>query len=130
MLEVVRGAGLGDVVVAVTRWFGGVLLGTGGLARAYAEATRAGLEAAGTLRRELVRELTVATTYDAAGRLETDLRSAGFAVLDAAYGEAVTLRLGVAPDETGRLTGVLAGLTAGAGVLVPVGESWVDRPSA
>jgi uncharacterized YigZ family protein len=128
MLEVVRGAGLSDVVVVVTRWFGGVLLGTGGLARAYSDAVRAGLDEVGTRSRELMREYTVAASYDTAGRLETDLRSQGFAVLDTVYADAVTLRLGAAPDETDRLAGVLAGLTAGAGVLVSAGESWVDRP--
>ena len=42
MLEVLRGRDLSDVVAVVTRWFGGTLLGTGGLSRAYADAVRAG----------------------------------------------------------------------------------------
>ena len=57
MLEVLRG-GRSDVVAVVTRWFGGTLLGAGGLVRAYGDAVRAGLEATGTQRRGLVRELT------------------------------------------------------------------------
>ena len=55
MLEVVRGRGVSDVAVVVSRWFGGTLLGTGGLARAYADAVRAGLDAAGTRARLLLR---------------------------------------------------------------------------
>ena len=130
MLEVLRGhdgVGVSDVVAVVTRWFGGTLLGAGGLVRAYSDAVRAALVEVGTLRRELVREFTVEVEHDAAGRLETDLRSAGVAVLDVAYGAGVTMRLGADPDEEQRLAGLLAGLTGGAALLTPVGERWVDR---
>lgn len=127
MLEVLRGAGVSDVVAVVTRWFGGTLLGAGGLVRAYSDAVRAGLDEVGTLRRELVREYTVEVAYDAAGRLETDLRAAGVEVLDTAYGAAVTLRLGAAPEQEERLTARLAELTAGAATLVPGEDRWVDR---
>ena len=51
ILDTLRGADLTDAVVVVTRWFGGTLLGTGGLARAYGDAARAALEAAGIRRR-------------------------------------------------------------------------------
>ena len=131
MLEVLRGhdgAGVSDVVAVVTRWFGGTLLGAGGLVRAYSDAVRAGLDEVGTLRRELVREFTVEVEHDVAGRLETDLRSQGVAVLDVAYGAGVTMRLGADPDDEERVAGLLAGLTGGAAVLAPVGERWVDRP--
>lgn len=128
MLEVLRGAGVSDVVAVVTRWFGGTLLGAGGLVRAYSDAVRAGLDEVGTLRRELVREYTVEVAYDTAGRLETDLRAAGVAVLDTAYGSAVTLRLGAAPEQEERLAARLAELTAGAATLVAGEDRWADRP--
>ena len=128
MLEVLRGAELSDVVAVVTRWFGGTLLGTGGLARAYGDAVRSALEEAGTLRRVLVHEVVTELDHDTAARVETDLRAQGIAVLDVTYGARVTLRLGAAPDEVDRLAATLAGLTAGAATLTPAGERWVDRP--
>jgi putative IMPACT (imprinted ancient) family translation regulator len=131
MLEVLRGAageGVADVAAVVTRWFGGTLLGTGGLARAYGDAVRAGLDRAGTLRRELVVELVTELDYETAGRVETDLRAQGVAVLDVVYGGRVELRLGAAPEEVERLRGVLAGLTAGAATLTWLGERCADRP--
>lgn len=130
MLEVLRGhAGRGvlDVVAVVTRWFGGTLLGAGGLVRAYSEAVRVALDEVGTIRRELVREYTLAAAYDAAGRLETDLRNAGVAVLDTSYGAAVTLRVGAPPAEEARLAALVAELTAGSGILEPGRERWVDQ---
>jgi uncharacterized YigZ family protein len=129
MLEVLRGRELGDVVAVVSRWFGGTLLGAGGLVRAYADAVRAGLDAAGLVRRRLVRELLVEVGHADAGRVESDLRSRGIAVLATAYADRVTLRLGVPPAEEDRLHGLVAELTAGASEAVPSGERWVDGPA-
>ena len=130
MLEVLRGAGLSDVVAVVTRWFGGTLLGAGGLVRAYSDVVRAGVAEAGTQRRALLREYAVGVPYDVAGRLETDLRAAGIAVLGADYQSEVRLTLAAPPAEQERLAALVAGLTAGGAVLVPGGERWVDVPSA
>ncbi|MEU4453228.1 YigZ family protein [Nocardioides sp. NPDC023903] len=127
MLEVLRGAGVSDTVAVVTRWFGGTLLGAGGLVRAYSDAVRTALDEVGTRRRELVREYEIGVPYDAAGRLETDLRSSGVAVLDTSYGAAVTLRIGAPPEDEKRLESLLAELTAGASSLVPGADRWVDR---
>src|SRR5690606_9229274 len=70
MLEVLRGAGVSDVAAVVTRWFGGTLLGAGGLVRAYGDAVRAALDEVGTLRRSLVRELALELDHADAGRVE------------------------------------------------------------
>lgn len=126
-LEVLRGAGVSDTVAVVTRWFGGTLLGAGGLVRAYSDAVRTALDEVGTRRRELVREYEIEVPYDAAGRLETDLRSSGVTVLDTSYGAAVTLRIGAPPEDENRLESLLAELTAGASSLVPGADRWVDR---
>ncbi|MEU0314926.1 YigZ family protein [Nocardioides sp. NPDC006273] len=126
MLEVLRGAGVSDTVAVVTRWFGGTLLGAGGLVRAYSDAVRAALAEVGTLRRELVREYRIEVAYDAAGRLETDLRSAGVSVLETSYDTAVTLRIEVPPAEEKRIETLLAEVTAGASVLVPGKDQWAD----
>lgn len=126
MLEVLRGHGVSDVVAVVTRWFGGTLLGAGGLVRAYGDAVRAGLDAAGTLRRDLLHEHLLDLGHADAGRVEGELRHRGITVLDTAYGTVVTLRLAVPPDGEDRLTGLVAELTGGAGTTRPAGERWVD----
>ncbi|GAA3537996.1 hypothetical protein AFL01nite_12860 [Aeromicrobium flavum] len=84
MLEVISGHGVSDVVVVVTRWFGGTLLGTGGLARAYADATAAALDVAGTRERVLWRRARLVVPIAEAGSLENRLRR-GADVLDVAY---------------------------------------------
>lgn len=130
MLEVLRGAGVSDVVAVVTRWFGGTLLGAGGLVRAYGDAVRAALGPAGTLRRSLVREHLLDLGHADAGRVESELRSRGIAVLDSAYADRVTLRLGVPPDQEDRLAAVVAELTGGAAETRVAGERWVDSLDA
>lgn len=129
MLDVLRGCageGVSDVVAVVTRWFGGTLLGAGGLVRAYGDAVRVALDEAGTLRRSLVREHLLDLDHAVAGRVESDLRARGIAVLDTAYGARVTLRLGVPPDQEQRLAEVLAELTSGGAETRVAGERWVD----
>lgn len=133
MLEVLRGhagGGVSDVVAVVTRWFGGTLLGAGGLVRAYGDAVRAGLDEAGTLRRTLVREHLLDLDHADAGRIESELRSRGIAVLDTTYAARVTLRLGVEPAGEARLAALLAELTAGAAETQVAGETWVDSLSS
>jgi len=130
MLEVLRGRGLSDVAAVVTRWFGGTLLGTGGLARAYGDAVRAAVEVAGTVRRELVREHSVLLGHADAGRVESELRSRGLTVLGATYEATVELRLAVPPDGEPALAGHLAELTGGAVGSTVIGELWVDSLGA
>lgn len=126
MLEVLRGAGLTEVAVVVTRWFGGTLLGAGGLVRAYSDAVRAGLDAAGVLERELVTEQRLRLGHDQAARVESLLRARGVAVIDVDYGADVSLLLGIRPDDVGPTRALVGELTQGAGVLEAVGERWVD----
>ena len=125
MLEVLRGREVSDVVAVVTRWFGGVLLGAGGLVRAYSDAVRAGLDEVGTLTRYLVVEHDLVVDHADAGRLESDLRTRGIAVLDVSYADRVTLRLGVPAPDAPAFPALVAELTAGSATPVPTGTRWV-----
>ncbi|MFO6452199.1 MULTISPECIES: IMPACT family protein [unclassified Aeromicrobium] len=87
MLEVLAGREVSDVVAVVTRWFGGTLLGTGGLARAYADATAAALEVAGTRERVLWQRARVTVPITEVGAMESRLRR-DTDVVDVAYGAA------------------------------------------
>lgn len=107
ILETLRGAGLTQVVAVVTRWFGGTLLGTGGLARAYADAVAATLAdtpRVRPVRRELV---SFDVRPDEAGRLQGALLAQGLDVVDAHWGASVRLTLAV-PDVADAAAAVAA----------------------
>lgn len=123
MLEVLRGSGLQDVAVVVVRWFGGIKLGTGGLVRAYRDATRAVLAKVQVTRREPRALWTLTVPHADAGRLEAELRNRGMAVA-ASYGAEVTLTLTL--DPAADPTGTVAGLTGGGIPVRRTGEEWCD----
>ena len=132
MLQVLTSSGLSDVVAVVTRWFGGTLLGTGGLVRAYSDAVRAAVDEAQVLTRVRVTEVDVRVGHDLAGRLEHDLRARGVGIPHVGYADRVTLRVQVRADGdaviAADLPGVLAGLTSGEAQIVEgsEGEGWLD----
>jgi uncharacterized YigZ family protein len=126
MLEVLRGREVSDVVAVVTRWFGGVLLGAGGLVRAYGDAVRAGLDEAGVRRRVLMARFDLAASHADAARWEADLRARGVVVLGVDYAERALLHLAVPATEADAFAGQVASLTAGAASTHPAGVAWVD----
>lgn len=129
MLEVLTRTGLTDVVAVVTRWFGGTLLGTGGLVRAYSAAVRAAVTEAEILTRVRVEEVDVRVDHALAGRLEHDLRARGLTVADARYAHQVTLRLQVPVAAAVDLEALLGELTAGRATQVPetASQGWRDE---
>lgn len=126
MLEVLRGRGVSDVVAVVTRYFGGVLLGAGGLVRAYSESVRVALDDVGVLERRLLQMVDVVADHADSGRLENDLRARNVTILGVDYAERATLHMAVPAGELESLSGVLAELTGGTASATPSGTAWVD----
>ncbi|WP_374224845.1 YigZ family protein [Paenarthrobacter sp. DKR-5] len=124
-------ADLSDVTAVVVRYFGGVLLGAGGLVRAYSEAVSSALDAAPLLTRRRLKLARVAVPPAEAGKLDNELRSWGVAVTEADYGpSATTLTVAVADTEAAwrEFEERLAALGAGRFSADPAGQDWVDLP--
>jgi len=126
MLEVLRGRELSDVAAVVSRWFGGTLLGTGGLARAYAGATRAALDEVGVVERVLQDLCEVQVDIAAVGQLEHALRSRGARVLGVEYTGEASLQFAIPPIARSVAAEIIAELTSGTAELRVVGQRWVD----
>lgn len=122
---------LSDISAVVVRYFGGVLLGAGGLVRAYSESVSGALDLAPLVRRSRRRICSTAVPHAAAGRLENDLRAAGMVMADTSYQDRHTvLRIAVADnaDAIAAASDRLLQLTAGSAGLTPGGTEWIDEP--
>lgn len=126
MLDALVSAGLSDVVAVVTRYFGGVLLGAGGLTRAYRGTVAEAIAGARRVRRGLRVEVVVRSAYDVAPQIEAEARRRGIAVGGADYGEAVEQRFLVAQDQLPVLAEFAAVLSAGAARLESSDTRYVD----
>ena len=135
MLETLRAADLTATAVVVTRYFGGVLLGTGGLVRAYSEAAARALAAAKRVRLTTRHLWDVRLPVADAGRIEAELRAAsergahGLSVEDTTWGatHAVLALTTDSPDAT-RITEILAAITAGGAAPRSAGRRVVELP--
>lgn len=85
ILEVLRKRKLKDSVVVVTRYFGGIKLGAGGLIRAYGKATSEGLDAVGIVERKLTKVIHVKIDYTWLGKLEKELRASSYTIKEIHY---------------------------------------------
>jgi uncharacterized YigZ family protein len=126
MLEVLRGAGLSQVVAVVTRYFGGVLLGTGGLVRAYSEAVSEAIGQAPRVRPEVRDVFSLTVDHAQSGRVHAGLLDRGCEVVDADFGESVVYTFAVPDAEA--FVGWVAELTNGEVVPTLVGETLSELP--
>ena len=96
MLEVLRGSQIFDVTVVVTRYFGGTLLGTGGLVRAYSQATAQALEQLSLCRRSQQYLWQLRAPVAEAGRIEAELRAGGANIVQTRWESQATIELALA----------------------------------
>lgn len=113
MLETLHRNELTNTVAVVSRHFGGVLLGAGGLVRAYGGAVSATLEHVGLAERRPVRLVSATVDYGWAGKLENHLRAAEHRITDVHYGDNVRFDLHVPDTEVDAFEEWLAEATAG-----------------
>ena len=99
MLDVLLREGITNVAVVVTRYFGGVLLGTGGLVRAYQSATQAGLAASKIIEKRQGKKLTIHTDYNGLGKLQYLFGQQKTAILDTEYAADVVLTILVPVEQ-------------------------------
>ncbi len=105
--------GLTNMAVVVTRYFGGVKLGTGGLVRAYTGAAKAAVEAAGICDVREMETLSVKLDYSCLGKLQNLAGSSFFSIGNVVYEDKVTVDLSMEPERTEEMRRILSDLTSG-----------------
>ena len=113
VLDTINRRGLVKTAIVVTRYFGGVLLGAGGLVRAYAEAAAKGIEAAGEVERFLYQQLNLVLDYHWLGTVLREVEKAGGQKLTSEFGQQVALTVFLRPASLDSLISKLTEITAG-----------------
>ncbi|MEE1768259.1 YigZ family protein [Streptomyces sp. JV185] len=126
MLQMLTRREMRYVVAVVTRYYGGVKLGAGGLIRAYGGVVGEALDELGTVTRRRFRLATITVGHQRAGKLENDLRATGRTVREVRYAETVVIEIGLPDADVESFRGWLADATAGEAGLELGGEAYGD----
>lgn len=128
MVQLMVGEGLTNLVIVVTRYFGGIKLGTGGLVRAYSSSARLAIDAAGICSVCSVCRLRAQVEYTYLDRI-TKMASqkldheGAFVIVDTEYGEKVIMTLLAQEEDAKRLSAALANLTSGTAQVLKITEA-------
>lgn len=129
ILEIIKGEGLTDTAVVVSRYFGGVLLGTGGLVRAYGKAAKLALANSKKIRKVEARKVAVCADYDLVGKIENFLLQKGYPIENIEYKNNAVLYCVINKAEVNAFPDLLAQqFQTKIECLVMDEEQWFDEP--
>lgn len=126
MLEVLKKQNLKDTVVVVTRYFGGIKLGAGGLIRAYGSTTSEAIKATGIVQRQLVQGISVIVDYTLLGKLENEIRQSKYILDKIDYLEHVEFTVYVKKDEVQKFHEWIIDLTSDQATLTDLDFTYVE----
>ena len=124
MLDILVAQGLKNVCVVVTRYFGGTLLGTGGLVRAYQAAVKAGLEQCTFIEKKKGIKATVALDYNDVGKIQYLFATQKVETISTDYGEKVLMSLIIPYDAFSNVKEKLVDITSGKSSFQDVSEAY------
>lgn len=127
ILEVIKKQHLKNTAVVITRYFGGVKLGAGGLIRAYSQATSRAIKATGIVKRQLMQGFSVTVDYTLIGKIENELRQSDY-ILDAMdYQETVTFFVYVQKGTEDRFKKWITDLTNDRATIEKTEEKYIEK---
>lgn len=124
ILEVIRREGLTGVVIVVARYFGGILLGAGGLTRAYGKAAKLALDDAGKATFILYNDVELYADYSSYQKLKYELSVMGIEELEVRYEADVVTRVLASDSELEVLRDRISNMTSGKGKAVVIGQKY------
>lgn len=121
ILEVINGSGIHNICIVVTRYFGGTLLGTGGLVRAYTDAAKEALLSCETKVRQRIHPVSIVTNYTDMGKVQYILGNADIRIIDTVFAENVTFQTELPVEACERIVAAVTEAT-GARAVIEVGD--------
>ncbi len=122
VLDIIRKGGFTDAVIVVTRYFGGTLLGTGGLVRAYSAAAKEAVDNAGLASFRTFVEIIVEVDYQTYQKLKNYLKHPSVIVDDTAFSDTVTVQIAVLDEDVDSVCKDITEMSAGRAVIEKMGE--------
>lgn len=111
-LEVIKKEDLRDVVVVVTRYFGGIKLGAGGLVRAYTKGAKIGVEAAKVIEKVLYKPVSIKIDYNQLGKVQNEIMNMGYFIKDTVYEDNVEIIVYSRVSELENITSKIVDITS------------------
>ena len=127
VLNVLKGGELKNTAIVVTRYFGGTLLGTGGLVRAYGRAASLGVEAAGISEMVLMKRYRIQADYSLFGKIEYYIQTEGFPLENVSYTDTVTAEVLIEPQQENGFLKKLSETASGREIAELIGEERAER---
>jgi len=127
ILEVIKNQGLKNIAVVVTRYFGGIMLGAGGLIRAYTDGAVVGIAAAIPVYHTLHREVLVEIDYTWHGKVENELRNRDMLIGDTSFTDKVTITCLPLAGDAEHFAAWMTDVTQGQGVILLGEERYVEH---
>lgn len=127
MLEVLIGSDIVNIVAVVTRYFGGTLLGTGGLVRAYTEATKAGIGQCSTAIMCLGKRVKIHTDYNTIGKVLYELGQRGLSQEDSEYSDVICITVTVPFEEFEEFENTIIEISAGKSTVEMMEETYFAK---
>jgi uncharacterized YigZ family protein len=126
VLDAIRKPSIVDVAVVVTRYFGGTLLGTGGLVHTYGAAAKQGLETSGIVNRQLCDVVAVKVDYTLLGKMQHEIASKGYILEDTVYEDAVTFIIACPVNTTDNVIRDIVNMTNAHAQCEKIDKKYVD----
>ena len=127
VLEVIKKEGLTDVAVVVTRYFGGILLGAGGLVRAYGKSAKLGIDAAVRIEKLYCELFLVRCDYSTYGKIEYLINTEGYILKDCAFENDVCLTVGVKPEDVQAFKKKIADISGGSAQVDEISGEYITK---
>ena len=126
VLDVIENQGLQNLAIVVTRYFGGIKLGAGGLVRAYSSSAKEGVEAAGVVTRHLYREMEIEITYSQLGKIQNQVEEyPKWSIRDSDFQANVKMVIAIPYHDEKKFIGFIENLTAGQGKIIELGQMYL-----
>lgn len=127
VLEVIKKEGLTDICVVVTRYFGGILLGAGGLVRAYGKSAKIGIDAAIRAEKIYCDLYLIRCDYSTYGKLEYAINTEGFLLKDCIFENDVCMTVGVKPQDENKFMKTVADISGGSACISKLPGEYITK---